>query len=140
MAEKVLKSITLNFENVSSIKIPARYIEAFRVGGITSTMFKYRKCDNALQEHEVCSYFFVEINPGANKKEFWQQDYFQEEGELPFERIQKHKDICSVTLEHEGGFYEEIYMEWDGTPEENNRQTSGFEKDGPFFIKIGEFE
>ncbi len=140
MAEKVLKSITLNFENVSSIKIPSQYIEAFRVGGITTTMFKYWKCDNALQQHEVCSYFFVEINPRANKKEFWQQDYFREEGGLPFERIQKHKDICSVTLEYEGGFDEEIYMEWDGTPEANERQTSGFEKGGPFFIKIGEFE
>ncbi len=140
MVEKVLKSLTLNFENVSSIKIPACYIEALMIGGITSTMFKYRKCDNALQERKVCNYFFVEINPRGNKKEFWQQDYFREEGKTPFERIQEHKDICSVTFEYEGGFSEEIYMEWDGTPETNNRQTSGLEKDGPFFIEICKLE
>lgn len=138
MAEKILKSLIFNFENVSSIKIPSRYIEALRIGGITSTMYKSWKCDNALREHKFCNYFFVEINPRANKKEFWQQDYFREEGEAPFERIQKRKDICSVTLEYEGGFDEEIYMEWDGTPETNSRQTSGFEKGGPFFIEIGE--
>jgi len=137
MTEKVLKSLTFNFENVSGIKIPARYIEALRISGITSTMFKYWKCDNALQERKVCNYFLVKINPRANKKEFWIQDYFREEGKAPFERIQKRKDICSVTLEYEGGFDEEIYMEWDGPSETNNRQTSGYEKGGPFFIKIG---
>lgn len=140
MAEKVLKSLTLSFENVSSIKIPACYIEALMIGGITSTMFKYWKCDNALQERKVCNYFFVEINPRGNKKEFWQQDYFREEGKAPFERIQEHKDICSVTFEYEGGFSEEIYIEWNGTPETNNRQTSGFEKGGPFFIEICKLE
>jgi len=137
MAEKVLKSLTINFENVSSIKIPTRYIEALRISGITSTMFKYWKCDNALQENKVCNYFFIQINPRGNKKEFWQQNYFREEEKAPFERIQEHKDICSVTFEYEGGFSEEIYMEWDGPSETNNLQTSGFEKGGPFFIKIG---
>ncbi len=136
MAEKVLKSLSLNFENVSSIKIPDCYIEAFRISGITSTMHKSWECDDELQEYKVCSYFLVEINPRANKKEFWQQDYFREEGKPPFEYIQEHKNICSVTFEYEGGFSEEIYMEWDGTSETNDRQTSGFEKDGPFFIEI----
>jgi hypothetical protein len=140
MAEKVLKSLTLNFENVSSIKIPARYIEALRVDGITSTMYKAWKCDDALREHRVCSYFLVKINPRANKKEFWQQDYFREEGKAPFERIQEHKDICSVTFGYEGRFSEEIYMEWDGSPETNNRQSCGRYEGGPFFIEIGKPE
>lgn len=139
MAEKVLqlKSLTLNFENVSSVKIPAHYIEALKVGGITSTMYKAWKCDDALREHRICSYFIVKISPKADKKEFWQQDYFREEGKAPFERIQEYKDICSVTFEYEGSSSEEIYMEWDGTPETNNRQTSGYEKkNGLFFIEI----
>lgn len=138
MTERVLKlkSLTINFENVSSVKIPAHYIEALRVGGITSTMYKGWKLDNALREQRVCSYFLVKINPRANRKEFWQQDYFREEGKAPFERIQEHKDICSVTFGYEGEDSEEIYMEWNGTPETNNRQTSGFEEGGPFFIEI----
>ena len=140
MAKKVLKSLTLNFENVSSVKIPACYIEALRISGITSTMFKYWKSDNALQERKVCNYFLVKINPRANKKEFWQQDYFREEGRTPLERIQEYKDICSAAFEYEGGFSEEIYMEWDGISETNNRQTSGFEKGGSFFIEIGKSE
>lgn len=136
MAEKVLKSLTFNFENVSGARIQVNLIDALAIEGITKEIYMYSN-NKACNERLICKYFGVSLFNGANHNVEYYPDYFNEEKRKLFDRIQRRKDICSVTFEYEGGFSEEIWMNWQGTDEENKLQKA-YWKCGFFVVEIGQ--
>lgn len=136
MAEKVLKSLTFNFENVSGARVQADLIDTFVIEDITKEMCMYSS-DRACHERQICKYFVIMLFNGANYNVEYYPDYFNEEKKKLFDRIQQRKDICSITFEYEGGFSEEIWMNWHGTDEENKLQKT-YWKNGFFVVEIGQ--
>ncbi len=136
MAEKVLKALTFNFENVSGASIQANHVDTFAIEGITKEMCMYSN-GQACHERQNCKYFVVLLSKDANYNVEYYPDYFNEEKKKLFDRIQRHKDICSITFEYEGGFSEEIWMNWHGTDEENKLQKA-YWKNGFFVVEIGQ--
>ena len=136
MAEKVLKSLTFNFESVTGARVQANLVDTFVTEGITREMCMYlngKEC----HERQVCKYFAVLLSKGANYNVEYYPDYLNEEKRKLFERIQQHKDISSITFEYEGGFTEEIWVTWHGTDEENKLQKV-YWKNGFFVVEIGQ--
>ena len=136
MAEKVLKSLTFNFESVTGARVQVNLVDTFAIEGITKEMCMYSN-GKTCYERQMCKYFVVSLFNGANYNAEYYPDYLNEEKKKLFDRIQQRKDISSITFEYEGGFSEEIWMNWHGTDEENKLQKA-YWKNGFFVVEIGQ--
>lgn len=123
MAEKVLKALVLNFETVTGARIPAEYIESFAIEGVTKEICMYpHPGDKICRERQMSKYFRVALLDGANHNVEYYPDFLNKDKEQLFDYLCKAKNICSVTFEYEGGFSEEIWVNWFGTGETNKLQ------------------
>ncbi len=130
---KNLKSIEIVFENTESITFPASEIEDIYIQGITSIKFfsSYRK---EIFERYRAETILLRIKQEANNKKYSSSLKNYGEVDMPFERIMRFNDICSVSLnytQNKTETYDIVFYS-----EENQKQKSVIEDNGNIFIKM----
>lgn len=140
-----LKEITFVFENCDAITIDGKYVGAFLVDDIHTSIS--RIACNAIERMDAVHTFTIEIHKDANKERcpLGIEEYKQ----LTFERFDVYSDITSIQFELIEDYVEEgyvpmiehydYYIHWTGDDEyENAAQKSYISEVGNLYVVIAD--
>lgn len=113
-----LDFITLVFENLESMEIPANEIVAWRVGDVTTSLFGGRYGDGV---HKTNSCKFFEITISNNfLNSVYVAGYERDSSKTTHRARLDFADITSVELGYTDGTVESYYVPWEDGAEDSN--------------------
>lgn len=124
-----VQSITFVFENCESLELPIKYFGIVSIDDIQSCI--RRIAVNSTKKIQIANDIFLEIFGEANKEFDWEINYYR------FERIMKYRDIVYLDIKYEDGDVESIYVDYDSTCSERNKnQDTWVSQLGNLYISI----
>lgn len=132
--------IDIVLENCEVIGVLAENIGGLQVSGIYHTIS--RIASNSIRKITRCGSFSIKLLPTANVLTTYLTEWSaQDGGDLPFKRLQEHRDICAIDVIYDDGTNEHIFVPWGGYCEYTNAyQHDEITQDGSLRITIEETE
>ena len=125
-----LATLTLVFENLQQYTLSHEFIDVFTLSDLKKNFGLVNYSANDLSETEYAESLILRITPEANTQ--WKDN------EL-FKRITDYNDLTLVCINSTNQPQRDIYVNWsdtDNDPNNNARQTTGFDSKGGLWIAV----
>ena len=129
--------IVIHFENSETATFPQEDIISIDIRGITRNYLYHNKeyqLPIGNNDYELAEYVHVLLSPNANVPENLQPTY---DTHLPFERMQKYKDIVAIDFHLRSSKVRTIEVKWEGYHSDNNKLQNSTIVGDDLMIMIG---